>query len=503
MKISVEQRNEIRRLAKVELSRRSLFEFVKYTHHDFLANWFHDDLCAKLESFLSDVRAGKSPKLMIFAPPRHGKTEIVSRRFPAWVFGRDPNAQIISCSYAADLAARNNRDVQRIIDDRKYVEIFPGTSLNTKSTVQASGIPLRNSDIFEIVGHRGSYRGAGVGGGITGMGFDIGIIDDPIKNPEEANSQHVRDSIYEWYTTTFYTRRSPMSGIIIIMTRWHMDDLCGRLLTEEKGTWQVCSYPAVADSDEQHRKAGDPLDGRRYPLEILEQTRATLGSRNFAALYQQSPIVIGGQLIRGEWFKFYKQLPFIEYRFITADTAQKTKERNDYSVFACWGIGSGKLYLIDILRGKWEAPELKRRATAFWDKHKEVVSGYGNLRHVFVEDKVSGTGLIQEWQNDGGVPVVAMQRKTDKYTRCLDVVGQIEAGNVLLPEGAPFVSDFIAECEGFTSDDSHAFDDQVDCLVDAVWQGLAQVANRGLKDALENFNRNQSIGNSVSSGADW
>jgi len=492
------QREFVRMQIENELCRRSLFDFVKTTHHDFQSNWFHRNLCDELENFVQDVEDGKAPQLMIFAPPRHGKTELASRRFPAWLFGRNPELQFIACSYAADLASRNNRDVQRIIESDRYAQVFPGTRLNGKNAA-AIGTPLKNGDIFEIVGHRGAYRSAGVGGGITGMGFDIGLIDDPLKNSEEANSATVRNSIFEWYQTTFLTRRSPRSGIIIIMTRWHTDDLCGRLLQQERDKWRVLSYPAIAESDDAYRRIGESLDPVRYPIAFLNQAKESMGSRNFSALYQQSPVVVGGQIIKTEWFKQYTQDPLFEFRFITADTAQKTKEANDFSVLACWGVSGRKLYLIDLLRGKWEAPELRKRAQAFWDKHKVNRDGLGCLRSVLVEDKASGTGLIQEWRSLGGIPVKAVQRSIDKYTRCLDVIGQIEAGNVYVPAGAPFVSDFLTECEQFSANDSHSFDDQVDVLIDAINEGLANYTNWGTvgRDV------ERSGQEAISAGADW
>ncbi|HAB53326.1 MAG TPA: PBSX family phage terminase large subunit [Ignavibacteriales bacterium] len=171
-------------------------------------------------------------------------------------------------------------------------------------------------------------------------------------------------------------------------------------------------------------------------------------------------------IIRTEWFKYFQKEPVFEYRFLTGDTAQKTKEANDYSVFACWGVTMEKrLHLIDLIRGKWEAPELEKQAASFWNKH--VANKNGFLRTFYIEDKASGTGLIQSIQRKGSVSIEAVQRNKDKYTRCLDVLGYIKSGYVFLPEDAWFLSDFLTECEGFTSNDQHEYDDQVDNLLDA------------------------------------
>lgn len=190
----------------------------------------------------------------------------------------------------------------------------------------------------------------------------------------------------------------------------------------------------------------------------------------FSSQYQQAPKAVGGNIIHGAWFRYYTVLPRIKYRKIFVDTAQKTKERNDYSVFECWGYGDdGNIYLLDVLRGKWEAPELEKRTITFWAKHKaQDVEKLGQLRQMVVEDKASGTGLIQKIKMLNQIPIVGLERNIDKLTRVMDVIGYIESGMVYLPESAPFTLDFVSECEAFTADDTHAFDDQIDPLVDAI-----------------------------------
>ncbi|MGA3827380.1 phage terminase large subunit [Pseudomonas chlororaphis] len=457
---------------KNERARRGLLQFTLRTKPDFVEGWFNIEVAAALQQFYYDVERGLQPRLMIFAPPRSGKSELFSRRFPAWALGKNPDLQMIACSYASDLANRMNRDVQRIIDDDTYHAIFPGTCLNGKRVVSVTGSALRNSEIFEIVGRHGAYRSAGVGAGITGMGADIGIIDDPVKDAKEANSETVRQAIWDWYTTTFYTRLSPNSGVLLGMTRWHSDDLAGRLLEQmaagEGDNWKVVSYPAIAEEDEVHRKAGEALHPERYPIERLDKIRMAIGSHAWNALYQQRPNTKGGGLIHSAWFIRYRMLPRIEYRVIYADTAQKTAERNDYTVFQCWGYGEDRrIYLIDQLRGKWEAPDLRKRAKEFWDKHS-AERDVGFLRSFMVEDKASGTGLIQDIRSLGGIPIAGIERTKDKLTRVMDVLGYIESGNVCIPESAPFVSDFVTECESFTADDSHLHDDQIDPMCDAI-----------------------------------
>ncbi|WP_439287565.1 phage terminase large subunit [Lonepinella sp. BR2904] len=465
--------NEIR----LEKARQSLTHFTLQTKPDFITGWFNQLIAKELQQFYQNVVDGKQPRLMIFAPPRSGKSELFSRRFPAWAFGKNPNLQMIACSYSADLSSRMNRDVQRIIEDERYAEIFPSVGLNSKNIATLAGKPLRNSEIFEIVGYKGAYRSAGVGGGITGMGADIAIIDDPVKDAKEANSQTVRDSVWDWYTTTLYTRLSPNSGVLLGMTRWHEDDLAGRLIQEmQQGgdQWRIVSFPAIAEQDEEYRLEGEPLHPERYPLERLEKIKGAVGTHTWNALYQQRPSSKGGGIIKGEWFKRYQIPSVIRTKSIYIDTAQKTKEHNDYTVMLVAGLGEdGNIYLLDLVRGKWEAPDLEQKLKDLWVKHKADRST-GILVRANIEDKSSGTSLIQKIKRDRSIPVNAVQVDADKYTRVLGVQGYIESGRVSLPENATWVSDFVAECEAFTATDSHKHDDQVDTLVMAINDLLAK-----------------------------
>lgn len=450
-----------------ELSRRNLSDFTNYTKPDFIEGWFNRIIAKELQQFYFDVMAGKQPRLIIQAPPRSGKSELFSRRFPAWAFGQNPNLQIIAASYSTDLASRMNRDVQRIIDSEEYQGVFPETTLNGKNIATVSGQSLRNSEIFEIVGHAGAYRSAGVGAGITGMGADIGIIDDPVKDAKEANSQTIRDAVWDWYTTTFYTRLSPKSGILLGMTRWHEDDLAGRLLREmanDGDQWRIVSFPAIAEEDEEYRNEGEALHPERYNLERLTKIKKAVGSQAWNALYQQRPSSKGGDIIKGAWFKRYSVLPRMKRIIITADTAQKTKQHNDYSVLLIAGVGhDGGVYVLDLIRGKWEAPELEQKVSDVWNKYKSL-----GVHKVYVEDKSSGTSLIQNIQRKQRIPIEGVQVDTDKYTRVLGVQGYIESGYIYLPNDAEWIEDFIKECEAFTATDSHKHDDQVDAMVMAI-----------------------------------
>lgn len=462
-------------------ARQSLMGFTLYTNPLYETGWFNELLSAELDHFLAEVEAGNMPRLMIFAPPRSGKSEKASRRFPAYVLGKHPDWSVIACSYSSDLANRMSRDTQRIVGSKKYTDVFPETSLPTGRT--GAGGAIRTAELWEVVNgkgeiHGGSYRAAGVNGGITGQGMNIGIIDDPAKDYKTASSPTYQEAVIDWYDTTFFTRADPkINGIIIILTRWHQNDLAGQLLkkAEEGGEqWRVVSFPMEAEKEEVHelngktyllRKPGEILFPERMPQGFVDKAKQR-GSLVWNALYQQRPTAKGGGLIKSHWFGEYKELPVMKWRAVYGDTAQKTKEVNDFSVFEHWGLGvDGYMYLIDMIRGKWEADELKRRATAFWGKCKLLRNG--PLRHMAIEDKASGTGLIQSIRKDALCPVKAIQRDKDKYTRLMDTQGFMESGYIKLPSEAEFINDFLVEMEAINPE-FNTHDDQLDPMMDAI-----------------------------------
>lgn len=214
-------RDLLRKALRLQICRQCFGAFVQHVQPGYLMGWVHERICAELDRFLQAVVEGKSPRLMLTMPPRHGKTTLASRCFPAYALGRYPDMSIIATSYSADLASRINRDVQRIMDDALYADLFPESSLSKPQRSTVYGNFLRNSDLFEIVGHKGTYRSTGVGGGITGQGAEILVIDDVIKDHASADSPTIRQSLWDWYTSTLYTRLAPGGGIILINTRWH------------------------------------------------------------------------------------------------------------------------------------------------------------------------------------------------------------------------------------------------------------------------------------------
>jgi predicted phage terminase large subunit-like protein len=458
----------------LELARHWLGAFVLATMPDYDMGWVHERVCDELEDFLQAVVERKSPRLMITMPPRSGKSQLASRHFPSYALGRYPDLSIIATSYSADLASRMNRDVQRIMAEESYGRIFPESSLsekNVRSTAQGSY--LRNSDIFEIVGHRGVYRSAGVGGGVTGMGADICILDDVLKDRASADSPTIRQNIWDWYTSTLYTRLAPGGGVIIMNTRWHEDDLSGRLLDaqarNEGDEWRVVNFPAIAEVDEPpYRKKGEALHPNRYPLEQLLKIKATIGTRDWEALYQQHPVPDGGAIFRDEWLQktwLPKDLPAkFDAVIMSWDLAFKSTDASDFVVGQLVGRYGADYYLLDQLRGRWsftetvaQVKELAERARARFPR---------TAPRILIEDKANGPAVIDALKHEvsGIIPV---EPDGSKEARAHAVTALFEAGNVLLPDRslAPWIDEYRLELTRFPSG---AHDDQVDATTQAL-----------------------------------
>lgn len=460
--VTKEQRQVLMEEARRELARRTMGDFVLYVDDNYQMNWHHRLLC----DYLDKLACKEIRRLMVFMPPRHGKSELVSRKFPAYLLGRNPDTSIISCSYSADLASRMNRDVQRLIDSEKYSVLFPESHLfgkNIRST--AKGSFLRNSDIFEIVNHRGTYRSSGVGGGITGMGGEYIIIDDPVKNREDADSATIREKIYDWYTSTLYTRLEKDGCILLTLTRWHEDDLAGKLLKaaqEGADQWTILELPAVCEYPPKPydvRQEGEALWKWKYDEEALEKMKVTVGSRDWAALYQQHPTPGEGGTFKREWWNYYKVLPDGLYDFVQSwDCTFKDAQSSDYVVGQVWARKGSSRYLLDQVRGRMSFTETLRAIRSLSAKWPQAI-------RKLVEDKANGTAVIDVLRKEipGLIPV---EPEGGKIVRANAVTAVAEAGNIYLPDPsiAPWVHDFVEEHAVFPNG---ANDDQVDAQTQA------------------------------------
>jgi predicted phage terminase large subunit-like protein len=413
-------------------------------------NWHLEVIAAKL----MEVRQGRIKRLIINLPPRHLKSLMASISFPAWCLGHDPSAQILCVSYAQDLADKLARDCRSIMMSQWYRQIF------------ATRVAAQRQAVEEFVTTRQGYRLAtSTGGVLTGRGADIIIIDDPLK-PEEALSQAQRKAANEWFDHTLYSRLNDKrdGAIVVGMQRLHEDDLVGHVLAQEP--WEVLSFPAIAEADEVHRietiwgprrfrrRQGEALHSEREPLETLDRIRRTLGEYNFAGQYQQSPAPLGGGLVKADWFKPYREseLPERFDRIVQSwDTANKATELSDFSVCTTWGVKGKHVYLIGRLRSRLEYPALKRAV-------REQQSQF-NANEVLIEDKASGTQLIQELVDDGCHAVTRYEPTCDKIMRMHAQTALIENGFVHIPETAPWLAEYVHEMTVFPNG---KHDDQVD-----------------------------------------
>jgi predicted phage terminase large subunit-like protein len=409
---------------------------------------FHERIISKLEA----VERGDISRLMIFLPPRHGKSLLGSTHFPAWYLGRHPDHHVIFASYGQELSDDFGRRVRNLLMDPLHQAIFQNCRLSDDSTA---------AHRFTTT-HGGAYFAVGRGGPITGRGADLLIIDDPLKDHEEASSETIRRSLHEWYRSVAYTRLMPGGRIVLIQTRWHEDDLAGRLLREQKREgWELLSMPAIAESDDAFRKEGEPLWPERFPLPQLEQIRAAIGSGPWASLYQQRPTAATGAVFKRNWWQFYR-LPFSGpfSRVVQSwDTAFKKGNENDFSVCTTWGVAENGYYLRHLWRGRVEFPELKRVLASLAEQW--------NPNAILVEDRASGQRLIQELKTSTVLPIIPVKVDTDKQTRAQAVTPLMEAGKIFLPEpeSAPWVSDFVEEMACFPNG---TYDDCVDSTTQAL-----------------------------------
>lgn len=307
-------------LLRRELARRSILPFVTLINDDsYKVGWVHEDLCTMLDAFVEGVEKKMSPRLMVWMPPRSGKSQIISRAFPAYLLGKHPDWEIVNATYGQDLASDMGRYVRGILQDNVFQELFPNLTIDP-STQAADRIDTFISGRAGALGRqRGGYKAVGVGTALTGRGAHVLLIDDPVKNREEADSDTIQAATWGWYTSVARTRLAPGGGMIILQTRWSEGDLSGRILEQAKKNpeadqWGVFRFPAIAEQDEYdyattkilRRRAGEALHPERFSLKELKATRATIGTRDWEALYQQNPVPMEGAFFRREWFKTWE-----------------------------------------------------------------------------------------------------------------------------------------------------------------------------------------------------
>ncbi len=410
-----------------------------------------------LDEALMKVSSGELKRLIVTMPPRHGKSERVSRKFPAWHIGRNPDDEVILASYSVDLS----RGFSRIARDTLTANKNVFDVLVDKNN--------QSAESWGTEGYRGGLHAAGVGGPITGKGARIAIIDDPVKNAEEADSETMREKIWDWYTSTLYTRLTPDGRIVVVMTRWHEDDLVGRLLKKEadeinEGThkgerWTVINFPALAEKDDYlGREEGAALwPEYGFDRDRMEQIKVDVGSRVFNALYQQRPSAAEGQLFKRSWWKYYSNLPTVIQKIISIDATFKESDTSDFVSIQVWGKRAADLYLIDRIKARMDFVTTIQTI-------RNIVKKHPDASMKLVEDKANGSAIISMLRREIG-GIIAVNPQGGKVARANAISPHIESGNVFLPEDKPWISDFVEECSAFPNG---KHDDDVDAMTQAL-----------------------------------
>jgi predicted phage terminase large subunit-like protein len=444
-----------------ELAKRSLADFARMAWPvlepatDLKWGWALDAICEHLEA----VSRGEIRRLLMNVPPGSMKSLLTGVIWPAWEWGPlgRPELRYLGTAHKQDLAVRDNMKCRRLIQSKWYQDRWPlvlTSDQNAKTKFENAATGFREAMAFT---------------GMTGSRGDRVILDDP-HSVDDANSQAKLAADITTFREALPSRvNNDQSAIVIIMQRLNEADVSAVAL--EIGYEHLCipmryepgRSKHVVGSGDPRTEEGELMFPDRFPEEQVQELENTMGSYAVAGQLQQRPAPRGGGIIKSAWFVPYRELPPLEWRIVYADTAMKTAEQNDWSVFECWGrTKTGQAVLIDLHRGKWEAPELLAEARRFWLKHND--QSLATLRAMKVEDKVSGTGLIQTLRREG-VPILPIQRDKDKVSRAHDAAPFIESGNVLVPEWTPWLDGFMAECESFPSG---AHDDQLDPMFDAI-----------------------------------
>jgi predicted phage terminase large subunit-like protein len=442
---------------------RDLMSFVERSFHElhpqrpFLPAPYIEMIAAKLEA----CRRGEMNRLIVNLPPRSLKSHCASVAFVAWYLGHHPAGHAICASYGQDLSDKFARDCRIVMNSTWYRGLFA-----TRLSERQAAHDFKTTE-------QGTRLATSVGGVLTGRGADLIIIDDPLK-PDDALSESKRRSVNEWYDNTLLSRLNDKAKgcIIIIMQRLHQDDLVGHVLEQEN--WEVLSFPAIAEENETHviesllgrrlfeRRAGDALHPERESLVALANIRQTVGEYNFVSQYQQQPIPPGGAMVKTEWLRFYAagEQPAKFGRVVQSwDTANKASDLNDFSVGTTWGVKEKTFYLLDVFRKRLNYPDLKRAVRECARRHK--------ANTILIEDKASGTQLIQDLKSEGlfGVAAYEPPSGTDKIMRLHAQTATFENGHVFLPRQASWLGDYISELTGFPGS---KFDDQVDSTTQAL-----------------------------------
>ncbi|PZR80339.1 MAG: hypothetical protein DLM65_08500 [Candidatus Aeolococcus gillhamiae] len=406
-------------------------------------------------------------RLLVEMPPRHGKSELCSHYTPAWFVGTHPEKRVMLASYEADFAAGWGRKARDVLEQHGS-NLF-GVEVRADSAAAAR---------WDLRDHAGGMVTAGVAGAITGRGADLLIIDDPVKSVEESESDTYRDRVWEWWRGTALTRLEPGGSVIVIMTRWHEDDLAGRLLSGGDASWHVLRLPALAEEgDLLSREPGEALWPARYDADMLARRREEMGTRLFSAEYQQEPVPAGGSIFRREWFRYYRPVADGAFvldggvyvagadcrRVMTCDLAVSTKTSADYTVLACWAVTkANQLLLLDLQRSRMEGPDIVPALRRMYESWHPATVG--------IESVAFQLSIVQEARR-AGLPVRELKPDRDKVSRALTAAARMEGAGVFFRAGAPYLGDLEAELLRFPAG-------RHDDMVDVLSYAIAEVTQR-------------------------
>ena len=422
--------------------------------------WFHEIIANKLEEGYKRLLKGESVRYLITMPPRNGKSDLTTQKFASWVLGKSPEMPIMVSSYSSELATDFGMLTRNIMQSEAYQVMF-NTRLRKDAKAKGRWVTEQN----------GGYTAVGVGGALTGRGFKIGIVDDPFKNREEADSPIIRESRYNWYRSTFYTRAEGATMIFLILTRWHDDDLAGRLLRdakeakaagEEHDDWEVIEFKAIATEDDGHRKEGEALWPEKFPIDALKRIRTTIGGYEFSALYQQTPVDEENRKFKSEWYR-YRTLSDVlamdTYNVMTIDPRGKddVKQGKDYIGITINFVDREGKWNVMSHRQKLSATDLIDLMFTNWKRY--------NLHKIGIEDNQFTQGLKTLWEEQMRIRGVYMtvdlvkHGGTSKALRIESLVPRYERGGIyhIKYDGLNFCEDLEDELSLFpkaTNDDA-------------------------------------------------
>lgn len=496
--LSVEDRI-LEELARLELARRRLTHYAQYAYPGYKESRHQKYIIEALEEVEKYIRTeGKEGcgRLIINIPPGHGKTLTCSILFPSWMMGRNPDKRVILASYGAQLAERNSRDVRNLMEDVEYQKVFGAKkALRPGDTTVQVDPEGRAVQTWEVKGHKGGLMAAGVGGPILGYRAHLAVIDDPHKGRAEADSEVERQNVWDWYTSVLMTRMEKGGAVVIIMQRWHEDDLVGRLMALQPEKWKHISLPAICvDTDDALKRVeGEALWPEKFDLAFLNDFKQTQSPRDWNSMYQQTPTATDGDVFQSGWF-VYDDLPEkhdISYAVQVWDTAMTEKQEGDYSACVTMFVTRYGTYVADVYRARLTFPELKARMFdhySFWNK-------YFRISRICIENKVSGMSVIQSLKKEAPyLPVIPMEPDSklgkSKLLRAQSVSGYVQAGRVVFRKNAPWLHEFEHELLSFPRG---KHDDMVDAFVYGLIQvqGGARAPRKTLDEMKEkmNFNR--------------